>query len=175
MVMIIAFLVAIVVPGILIYAVTRPDNFRVQRSMVMSASPARIFPLIDDFHRWHEWSPYEKLDPDMKKTLSGAESGKGAVYEWEGNSKAGKGRMEITECSPPSMIAMTLDFDKPFKAHNISEFTMAPQGDGTNVTWAMHGPQAYAAKLMGIFMNMDTMVGKDFEAGLANMKSIVEK
>jgi hypothetical protein len=111
----------------------------------------------------------------MKRTYSGAATGKGAVYEWEGNNKAGKGRMEITDTSPPSKVTINLDFVKPFEAHNIVEFTLQAEGDSTNITWAMHGPSPYVAKVMGIFFNMDTMIGKDFETGLANMKAIAEK
>lgn len=111
----------------------------------------------------------------MKRIHSGAANGKGAVYEWEGNKEIGKGRMEITESSPPSRVIIKLDFVKPFKAHNILEFTLEPKGGSTDVTWAMHGPSPYISKLMGIFINMDSMVGKDFETGLANLKTVAEK
>ena len=111
----------------------------------------------------------------MKRTHSGAASGKGAVYEWEGNSKVGKGRMEIVDTSPPSKVTVKLDFLKPFEGHNVAEFTLEPKGDSTNVTWAMHGPAPYISKLMAVFVSMDSMVGKDFEAGLANMKAAAEK
>ena len=111
----------------------------------------------------------------MKKIYSGAANGNGAVYEWEGNGKAGKGRMEIMESSPPGKVTIKLDFIKPFEGHNIAEFTMQPNGDSTEITWAMHGPSPFSMKIMHVFMNMDRMIGKDFEAGLANLKAIAEK
>jgi hypothetical protein len=111
----------------------------------------------------------------MKRTYSGAASGKGAVYAWQGNSKVGEGRMEISDTSPPSKVTIKLDFVKPFETHNIVEFTLEPQTDSTNVTWVMHGPNPYIGKVMQIFFNMDRMVGKDFEAGLANLKTLAEK
>ncbi|HYE36771.1 SRPBCC family protein [Methylocaldum sp.] len=111
----------------------------------------------------------------MKRTYSGITAGKGAVYEWDGNNEVGKGRMEITESSPPSKITMKLDFLKPFEAHNVVEFTLHPQGDATHATWSMHGPSPYISKVMGLFFNMDKMIGKDFEAGLASLKAVAEK
>ena len=171
----IAIAVVVLVMAVLVFAATRPDDFRVQRSTVVNAAPERILPLITDFHRWAEWSPYEKLDPAMKRSYGGAASGKGATYAWEGNSKAGAGTMEITESQPASKVAIKLDFVKPFEGHNTAEFTLQPQGGATQVTWAMYGPSPYMAKLMGIFFDMDQMIGKDFEAGLANLKSATEK
>ncbi|MDP9911261.1 uncharacterized protein YndB with AHSA1/START domain [Variovorax boronicumulans] len=163
------------IAALLIYGATRPDSFRVERTTRIDAPAEKIFPLIDDFHRWSAWSPYEKLDPAMKRTYGGAASGKGATYAWEGNSKAGAGTMEITESQPASKVAIKLDFVKPFEGHNTAEFTLQPQGGATQVTWAMYGPSPYMAKLMGIFFDMDQMIGKDFEAGLANLKSATEK
>jgi uncharacterized protein YndB with AHSA1/START domain len=141
----------------------------------VKAPPERIFPLINDFHQWGTWSPYETKDPAMKRTYSGADSGKGAVYAWDGNKNVGSGRMEILEASPPSKIVIKLDFFAPFEAHNTAEFTMLPQGDATSLTWVMHGPLVFMAKVMHVFINMDKMIGKDFEAGLANIKTISEK
>ena len=172
---IIALLAVVLIAALLIYAATKPDTFRVQRAASINAPPEKIFPLINDLHSWGAWSPWEKMDPAMKRTYSGAASGKGAVYEWEGNNKVGQGRMEITDTSPPSHVTIKLDFVKPFEAHNIAEFTLEPKGDSTNVTWATHGPQSYVAKAMTIFFSMDSLVGKEFEAGLANMKAIAEK
>ena len=166
------FVVLIVV--LLAYAATRPNDFRVQRTARFNAPPDRIYPHIADFKRWAAWSPYEKLDPHMTKTLSGADFGTGAVYEWEGNAKAGKGRMQITDASPPHRLVVKLDFDKPFKAHNTSSFVLEPSGGATHVTWAMFGPSPFVAKLFGVFVNMDTMLGRDFETGLSNLKAIVE-
>ncbi|MGQ0810689.1 MAG: SRPBCC family protein [Nitrospiraceae bacterium] len=172
---IIAIVVVVLIAALLIYAATKPDTFRVQRATTIKAPPEKIFPLINDFHSWGAWSPYEKLDPAMKRTYSGAAHGKGAVYEWESNGKAGKGRMEIAEASPPSKVTINLDFMKPFEAHNTAEFTLEPKGDSTNVTWAMYGPSPYMAKVIHIFFSMDSMVGKDFETGLANLKTVAEK
>src|SRR5206468_3186084 len=148
--------------------------FRIERGTTIKAPPEKIFALINDFHNWGSWSPWEKMDPTMKRTHSGPPSGLGAVYEWEGNKKVGKGRMEIVESSSPSKTVIKLDFFKPFEAHNTAEFTLEPQGDSTNVTWAMHGRQPYMLKVMCLFMDMDKMVGKDFETGLANMKAAAE-
>jgi uncharacterized protein YndB with AHSA1/START domain len=168
-------IVVVLIVAILIYAATMPDTFRVQRSASIKAPPEKIFPLINDLHGWGSWSPWEKKDPEMKRTYRGAAQGKGAVYEWDGNNQVGKGRMEITEASPPSRVAIKLDFIKPFEAHNMAEFTLDAQGDSTKVTWAMHGPNSYIAKAMHIFFSMDSMVGEDFETGLANLKAVTEK
>jgi carbon monoxide dehydrogenase subunit G len=167
--------VVVLVAALLAFAATRADTFRVERSTSVKAPPEQIFVQINDFHNWGLWSPYDKLDPAMTKTISGSASGKGAVYEWDGNSNVGKGRMEITETTEPSRVTVKLDFIKPFEGHNIAEFTMVPNGDSTKVTWAMHGPTAFPVKVMGIFLNMDNMIGKEFEAGLANLKSLAEK
>jgi hypothetical protein len=136
-----------------------------------------IFPLINDFHRWGTWSPWENKDPAMKRTYSGAQSGKGAVYAWDGNRNVGSGRMEILDASSPSKITIKLDFFKPFEGHNTAEFTMLPQGDAatTNITWVMHGPAPFMSKVMQVFMNLDRMIGRDFEIGLANLKRQTEK
>ncbi|MBI4082133.1 MAG: SRPBCC family protein [Candidatus Lambdaproteobacteria bacterium] len=171
----IAIVVVALIGAILIYAATKPDTFRVQRATSIKAPPEKIFALINDFHRWGSWSPWENLDPAMKRTYTGAPNGKGAVYAWEGNSKVGAGRMEIAEASPPSKVTIQLDFLEPIEGHNIAEFTLDAKGDSTNVTWAMHGPSPYVAKVMTIFFSMDNMVGKDFEQGLANLKTIAEK
>ena len=171
----IAVIVVILIAGVLALAMSKPDTFSVQRAASMKAPPEKIFAVVNDFHRWTEWSPWEKLDPAMKRTQSGTPSGKGAIYEWDGNSKAGAGRMEIIESTPATKVGIQLDFIKPFEGHNIAEFTLAPQGETTNVTWAMHGPAPFISKLMQVFVSMDTMIGKDFEAGLANLKAVVEQ
>ena len=167
--------IVVVVAALLGYAATRPDTFSVQRAASIKAPPEKIFPLIDDFHRWTVWSPWEKLDPDMKRTFSGSAAGKGAAYAWQGNSKVGEGRMEILDDPAPSKIVIKLDFIKPFEGHNITEFTLTPQGENTQVVWVMHGPAPFVSKLMGVFVSMDSMIGKDFETGLSNMKSAAEK
>jgi uncharacterized protein YndB with AHSA1/START domain len=176
---IIAAVLAIAIASVLILAATKPDTFRVQRATTVKAPPDKIFPLINDFHQWVTWSPYEKKDPAMKRSYSGAASGTGAVYAWDGNKNVGSGRMEILDTSAPSKIVIKLDFFTPFEGHNTAEFTMLPQGDATNVTtnvtWLMHGPSPFMGKIMHVFINMDRMVGKDFEIGLANLKKITEK
>jgi hypothetical protein len=174
MIKIIALVIVLLVVAVLIYAATKPDTFRVQRATRINAPPEKIFALINDYHRWVSWSPYEKLDPAMQRTYSGAASGTGAVYEWEGNNKAGKGRMEIADSLPPSQVVIKLDFVKPFEAHNRVQFTLQPSGASTDVTWAMQGPSPYMMKVMHVFINMDRMVGKDFETGLANLKAVAE-
>ena len=167
--------VVVLVAAILVYAATMPDDFRVQRATSIKASPEKIFALISDFHRWDSWSPWEKMDPAMQRTFSGATAGKGAVYAWQGNSKVGEGRMEIADTSPPSRVMIKLDFIKPIEGHNTAEFTLDPKGDSTNVTWSMYGPSAYIAKVIGVFASMDKMIGKEFETGLANMKAVAER
>ena len=171
----IAIVVVVLIAAVLIFAATKPDTFRVQRAASIKAPPEKIFALINDLRSFNTWNPYEKKDPAMKRTYSGAASGKGAIYEWDGNKDIGQGRMEITDTSPPSKVTFQLDFVKPFEAHNIAEFRLEPAGDATNVTWALHGPSPYVSKLMGVFFNMDKMIGKDFEDGLANLKAIAEK
>jgi hypothetical protein len=170
----VVIVVGVILAGLLAYAASRPNTFRVTRSQSVQAPADRIFPHIADFHKWSAWSPWEKLDPAMKKTYSGAGSGKGAVYGWAGNDKAGQGRMEIVDAAAPSLIRIKLDFLKPFEAHNTAEFALAPQGGSTEVTWTMYGPQSFMLKAMSLFMSMDSMVGKDFAAGLASLKTIAE-
>ena len=172
---ILAVVLAIAVAIVLVLAATKPDRFSVQRATTVKALPETIFPLISDFHQWGSWSPYEHKDPAMKRSYSGAASGKGAVYAWDGNKNVGSGRMEILDASAPSKVVIKLDFFTPFEGHNIAEFTMLPQGDATSLTWLMHGPARFMSKLMQVFMNIDNMVGKDFEVGLANLKRLTEK
>jgi uncharacterized protein YndB with AHSA1/START domain len=172
---IIAVVLAIAIAVVLVLAAAKPNTFSVQRGATMKAPPEKIFSLINDFHQWGKWSPWENRDPAMTRSFSGAESGRGAVYAWEGNKNVGSGRMEILDASTPSKITIKLDFLKPFEAHNTAEFTMLPQGDATSVNWVMHGPAPFLSKMMQVFMSMDKMIGKDFEAGLANLKGIAEK
>lgn len=166
---------AVLIVLVLIYAATRPDSFRIERSTRIKAPPEKIFALINDLHQWEAWSPWEKIDPQIRRTYSGAASGKGAVYEWNGNKDIGQGRMEISETTPSSRILIKLDFMAPMEAHNLVEFTLAPQGDSTLVTQAMSGPSPYVAKLMGLVFSMDKMVGDKFEEGLGNLKGLAEK
>src|SRR4051812_5156997 len=174
-IVVVAIILAVAIAVVLGLASTKSNTLRVQRSITINAPPERIFPLISDFHQWLHWSPYEQKDPAMKRTYEGAERGKGAVYAWDGDKNVGSGRMEILEASVPSKITIKLDFFKPFEGHNTAEFTMLPQGDVTNLTWTMHGPAVFLSKVMQVFMNLDHMIGKDFEVGLANLKKLAEK
>ena len=172
---VIAVILAIAIAVVLVLAATKPDTLRVQRSASIEAPAEAIFPLINDFHQWRSWSPYENKDPAMKRTYDGAERGKGAVYVWDGDKNVGSGRMEILEAAAAHKIVIKLDFFTPFEGHNTAEFTMLPQGGGTHVTWLMHGPARFLTRLIQVFMNLDRMIGKDFEAGLANLKKLAEK
>jgi carbon monoxide dehydrogenase subunit G len=171
----IASVLALAVLALLVFAATRPDSFRVTRATSIKAPPEKIFPLISDFKRWAARSPYEKKDPNMKRSYGGPAEGKGSTYVWEGDGNVGQGRMEITEAAAPSKVAIQLDFTRPFEAHNTVVFTLLPRGEITEVTWDMQGPANYLSKLIGVFINMDRMVGSDFEAGLANLKSVAER
>ena len=168
----------LVVAGIavvLILAATKPDQFCVSRSAAIKASPAKIFPMINDFKAWTAWSPYENKDPDMKRIYGPTTAGKGATYAWDGNSNVGGGNMLITDAPPPSRVTLELNMVKPIEAHNMVDFTLAPAGDTTTVTWTMRGQAPYFAKIIHVFFNMDKMVGGDFEAGLAKLKTVAEK
>ena len=167
--------IALVILTVLALAVVRPDELRVQRSIIINAPAERIHPHINDFALWRAWSPYEVKDPAMKRTLSGAASGLGAVYDWDGNKQVGSGRMEITGDVVASKVTIKLDFFKPFEGHNTAEFSLRPAGAGTEVTWVMFGPAVFMTKLMGLFFNMDKMIGTDFGKGLENLKAVVEK
>ena len=177
--MLVALLVIVLaIAALLAYAGTRPPTFRYERAIRIAAPMLQVAEQIDDFHAWSKWSPWEHIDPTMTRTFSGADAGVGAVYEWDSKGKAGAGRMEITEmrAGPElGLIAIKLDFLKPFKANNLAEFTLKPTDAGTDVTWAMFGPSLFISKLMGVFINFDAMVGKDFEAGLAALKRNAEQ
>ena len=170
----ILLLIILAVVAALAYASAKPDDFRVQRVTSIDAAPDNIFPLLDDFRRWPEWSPWEGKDPAMKRTYVGAPAGQGAAYAWRGNRAVGAGRMEIIETSPPLRLLIDLHFLKPFQARHQAEFHLAPAGAGTRVTWAMHGRANPVMKTMALFMDMDRMIGRDFETGLANLKRISE-
>jgi uncharacterized protein YndB with AHSA1/START domain len=167
--------IVVLIAVILIFAATKPDTFNVQRAASIKAPPEKIFAVLNDFQKWSTWSPWEKKDPAMKRTFSAATSGKGAKYAWEGNKEVGKGSMEIAESLPPSRLSIKLDFIEPFEGHNIVEFKLEPKGDSTNVSWTMHGPMPFISKVISVFCSMDSMIGKDFEAGLANLKAVAEK
>jgi hypothetical protein len=172
--LVIVGLLLIAVGAVLVLAAFKPDQLDVQRSIVIAAPSEKIQPLIDDFHRWSDWSPYEHRDPNLQRTFSGAERSVGAVYEWSGNKDVGSGRMEVLESSP-EQIKIQLDFITPFEGHNLTYFKMAPQGNATEVTWHMQGPAAFMTKVMCVFMDMDKMIGTDFANGLATLKSVAEK
>ncbi len=170
--------IVVAIVALLAWASSRPDTFRIERSIRITAPMLQVAEQIDDFHQWGKWSPWEHIDPSMQRRFSGAATGVGAVYEWDSKGKAGTGRMEITEMragAERSLISIKLDFLKPFKASNTAEFTMTPTDAGTDLSWAMFGPSPFMSKLMGVFMNFDKMVGKDFEAGLVSLKNNAEQ
>ena len=175
MAMNVLLLVAVLVGAVLLLAATRPDTFRVERRVVINRPAVDFFSLLADFHHWTRWSPWEGVDPDLKRTYSGSPSGAGSVYEWEGNSKVGKGRMEIIRADAPTHVTIDLSFIRPFRAENNAAFDLTPSGSGTEVVWAMYGPLPFASKLMSLFVSMDKMVGKDFEKGLAQLKAAAEQ
>jgi hypothetical protein len=166
---------AVLIAIVLIYAATKPDTFRVERSAVMNAAPEKVFAQLNDLHNWQAWSTWERKDPNMKKTFSGAASGVGAVYGWEGNKDVGKGSMAIAESSLNQKVQIKLDFIEPFEGHNIADLVLQPEGVGTRVVWSMYGPSPFVAKVMGLLFDMDKMIGNDFEDSLANLKQVVEK
>jgi uncharacterized protein YndB with AHSA1/START domain len=155
-------------------AAMQPSAFSLKREIAIKAGPEKIMPLLADFRQWPQWSPWEKKDPAMKRTLSGAESGKGAKYRWDGNSEVGSGQMEIVDVTDRRM-EIKLDFLAPMETSNKTEFVLVPNGDGTTVTWTMSGPMNFLSKIMCVFMDMDSMIGPDFEKGLANLKAAAEK
>ncbi len=164
---------AAVVVFVLVVA-TRPSAFHIERSITMAAPPEAAFAQVNDFHEWTKWSPYETVDPQMKRGYAGPTSGTGAVYTWSGDGKAGEGRMEIEKSDKPSLVAIKLDFTKPFTATNAATFTFVPVAEGTKVTWAMDGQNNFVSKAFSLVMDMDKLVGTDFERGLAAMKANAE-
>jgi hypothetical protein len=166
-------IVALFFGVVLAVAAAKPDTFRVQRSARIKAAPEKIFPLISDLKSHLAWSPFEK-DPAMKRTFVDPTSGRGAIYEWDGNRKVGAGRIQVMTVSAPFLVTMELMISRPFKAHNLVEFTVEPKGDATNVSWAMQGRQPFMAKIMSTLINCDNMVGREFEAGLAKLKALAE-
>lgn len=157
-----------------VLALFQPDQFRVERKALIQAPPEKILPLLTDFKRFGEWSPWEHLDPAMKRSFSANAAGVGATYAWEGNDKVGAGRMEILSADARK-VTIRLDFLRPIEGHNTTEHLLAPQGGATEVTWAIFGPMPFLSKVMSVFTSMDRMIGKDFESGLARLKSVAEK
>jgi hypothetical protein len=158
----------------LIAAAMQPDRFTISRSIEIQSPPSRPFGLVNDFHQWRQWSPFEKLDPNLKRTFEGADAGEGAVYKWEGNSEAGVGKMTITESKPDEKVLVQLDFIQPMEATAAAQFDFVPAGDKTKVTWTMSGENSFVGKAMGLLMNMDKIIGQSFEEGLANLKDVAE-
>ncbi len=171
-----AIVLAVAILIVLGLASAKPDTFSVRRSAIVQAPAEEIFPLVNNFHQWTKWSPWENKDPAMKRDYGGAESGKGAAYAWDGNKNVGSGRMEIIDASSPSKITIKLDFFKPFEGHNTAEFSFVPEREATatNVIWVIQGPSSFMSRVMQVFMDFDKMIGRDFEAGLANLKTLTE-
>ena len=170
----IAITLVVLLVALLAYAALQPDTFHVERTAVVSASQERLLPLLSDFHQWARWSPWEKLDPKMQRIFTGSPSGTGAIYEWSGNSNAGAGRMEIVSATPQA-VAIKLDFLAPIASSNSTSFELRPGSSGTQIIWSMDGPMDYLTKLMCVFVSMDSLVGKDFETGLGQLKAVAEK
>lgn len=166
-------LVVIVVVFVVVVAL-QPAEFRIERSTAISAPAPAVFAQVNDFHKWEAWNPWGKIDPAMKQNYDGAPAGTGAIYTWAGNNEVGEGRMTVVESRPNELIRIKLEFFKPFAATNTAEFSFKPEASQTAVTWSMTGEKNFMAKAVHLFMNMDKMVGSQFEKGLASMKSIVE-
>lgn len=175
MLWIILGVITLIVVIVLVVASTKPDTFHVERYSSIEAPPERVFAFIEDFHKWTLWSPWEHLDPNLRRSYGGADKGTGATYAWQGNAQAGEGRMEIIEATPASRVLIKIDFEKPFEAHNQVNFAITRESGGTRVVWSMTGPQGFMMKVMFLFMSMDRMVGKDFEKGLDSLKRAAEQ
>jgi uncharacterized protein YndB with AHSA1/START domain len=174
MLKIILIALAVIVVALVVIVALQPSEFRVARSTIISAPPSAVFALVNDFHKWEAWNPWGKIDPAMKQTYEGAPAGTGAIYTWAGNNEVGEGRMTIIESRPSELIRVKLEFFKPFAATNTAEFTFKPEANQTAVTWSMFGDKNFMAKAIHLFINMDKMIGGQFEKGLAAMKSVVE-
>lgn len=157
-----------------IYIQTRPDDFRISRSTSISAAPAAVFAVVNDFHQWDAWSPWSKLDPAMKVSFEGPGSGVGAIYKWSGNNEVGEGQSTLVASQPNDRIGIQLDFVRPFAGRNDVEFTFKLQGDATLVTWTMSGKNNFISKAVGLFLNCEKMVGGQFDTGLAQLKALLE-
>lgn len=167
-------LIVLVVVVFCVAAARQPADFTVVRDATYKGPPEKVFEQVNDFHKWGAWSPWAKIDPAMKTTYSGPESGTGASYAWVGNSDVGEGKMTITESHPSEHIKIDLDFVAPFAAKNVTEFTFTPDGDKTRVTWTMSGQKNFLMKAFSMFVDMDKLVGGDFEKGLSQLKPVVE-
>src|SRR5262249_32595798 len=165
---------AIAIAVFLVVVALQPADFKISRSTAIAAAPAEAFSQVNDFHRWENWSPWAKIDPAMKTTFDGPALGEGSAYSWSGNNKVGEGKMTVTKSQPSEQILIKLEFLRPFKATNMAEFTFKPEGPGTRVTWTMSGKKNFVAKAFQLFVNMEKMLGPDFEKGLAQLRSVVE-
>ena len=168
-------LVAVLVLVVAVLASFQPDTLRVQRSATIAAPAAKVFPLVDDFRRWTAWSPFETMDPTMRRSYGTPAAGKGATYAWDGDGKAGAGRMTIVESVPASKVGISLDFERPMKDHADVAFTFVPQGDATQVTWTMESRHNVVSRVMCVFLDPEKMIGDDFARGLAALKAVAEK
>jgi len=175
MIVAISVAVVVIVIGVLTLAATKSNTISIRRETTIDAPPAKVFAIIDDFHNWKSWAPQDVEDATMTRSFSGASAGKGAVSEWDSTKSAGKGRMEITEVVPLRAVTVVVDFQRPLVAHNVNRFELEPAGSSTHVTWIMHGTNPYIAKVMSLFVNMDSVLGKHFESGLANLKAAAER
>lgn len=171
----VVFVLVGLVLALVVYAATRPNEMRIERAIEIDRSPDRVFALVNDFREWKAWSPWEELDPSMKRSYEGAERGKGAVYTWDGNDKAGAGRMEIVASEVPSRIQIALAFTRPFASSNKTTFAVTPTEKGARITWTMEAPRPFMMKLLGVVLNLDKAIGNDFERGLAKMKATAER
>jgi len=158
----------------LVVVAMQPDTYQVTRKATIAAEPAKVFALVNDFHEWTKWSPWEKLDPNMARTFGGTASGTGATYAWKGNSDAGSGQMTVTESRPAERVGIKLEFVEPFASVADTVFAFTPNGGATEVQWTMSGDHNFISKAMCLFVSMDKMVGPDFEKGLAQMKTVAE-
>lgn len=164
-------LVILAVCGI---ATTKPDIMKVERSATIAAPPEAVFKVVNDFRRWDDWSPWSKLDPNMKKSFEGPSEGVGAIYRWNGNNEVGEGSTTMTESKPNEKVAMKLEFKRPMEGTNDVQFTFVPEGSGTKVTWSMQGKVPFVGKIFSVFVNCEKMCGDQFNEGLANLKKVVE-
>jgi hypothetical protein len=170
----IVVMIVVLVAVVLVLVLKQPTHYQVERSATINAPAPVVFGLVNDFHKWDSWSPWAKLDPNMKASYDGAPAGNGAMYSWSGNDKVGEGKMTIMESRPSDLIKIKLEFIKPFAATNATDFVFTPAGNATNVKWTMSGDNNFIGKAFSLFMNMDKMVGGDFEKGLARMKQVAE-
>jgi uncharacterized protein YndB with AHSA1/START domain len=170
----IALLILLLIVLLLLFAATKPNSFRVQRSITMHAPQERVFALINDLHAWDAWSA-DNDGGTVAKIYTGPASGKGAMAEWDAAGRAGSAKMLITESVPPSRVSVNVDWRKPFEAHNLNEFTMQPRGEEIEITWNIQASNSYSMKLIGIFVNMKSEFAKHMDSGLTNLKNAAEK